>query len=173
MLRVLELDGDGESAYEAGLSERKAWLEARGMGMWKAEHLTVAGMKSRYPNPKFYGAFEGADFVGGFVLLEEDPRYWPGAAADRAFYFHKFVVIPRFAGRGHADRMLEWVKDFAARSGKDFVRLDYDGSRAYLRAMYMRHGFEDAGTAVTTDGKELVLAEHRTRLPEKPSPGAI
>jgi GNAT superfamily N-acetyltransferase len=161
MFRVVELDGEGAKAYEEALRERKAWLDGRGAGMWKSEHLTVAGMVERYANPKFYGAFEGGDLIGGFVLLEEDPRYWPAAAADRAFYFHKFVVSPRHAGRGYADLALEWVKDFAARSGKDYVRLDYDGSRAYLRAMYLRHGFADAGTATTSDGKALVLAEYR------------
>jgi GNAT superfamily N-acetyltransferase len=173
MFRVTELDGEGAKAYEEALRERKAWLDERGRGMWKSEHLTVAGMAARYENPKFYGAFEGADLVGGFALLEQDPRYWPDTAADRAFYFHKFVVSPRFAGRGYADLALEWVKDFAARSGKDYVRLDYDGSRAYLRAMYLRHGFADAGITATSDGRALCLAEYRTRRSEKPSPGAI
>jgi GNAT superfamily N-acetyltransferase len=162
MFRVTELDEKGAAAYEAVLMERAAWLDARGKGMWKAEHLTVAGMIERYANPRFYGAFEGSDCVGGFALLEEDPRYWPDGAGDEAFYFHKFVVSPRFAGRGYADRMLEWVKDLAERSGKDFVRLDYDGERPYLRGMYLRHGFEDRSSAATPEGRKLLLAEYRT-----------
>jgi GNAT superfamily N-acetyltransferase len=173
MFRVVELDEEGQAAYEEALRERKAWLDERGKGMWKSEHLTVAGMIERYQSPRFFGAFEGGDFVGGFVLLEADPRYWPGAAEGKAFYFHKFVVSPRFAGRGYADLALEWVKDFAARSGKDYVRLDYDGSRAYLRAMYPRHGFEDAGAATSSEGKELILAECRAPRLEMYAPGAI
>lgn len=168
MFRVEELDEEGVAAYEAALMERKAWLDGRGEGMWKAEHLTVAGMAARYTNPKFYGAFEGPQLVGGFALLEEDLRYWPDSAGDEAFYFHKFVVSPRFAGRGYADRMLEWVKDLAERSGKDFVRLDYDGGRPYLRAMYLRHGFEDSSSALTPEGRTLVLAEYRTASGSRP-----
>jgi GNAT superfamily N-acetyltransferase len=176
MFRIAELDEDGKAAYEEALRERQAWLDRRGVGMWKSEHLTVAGMVERYPNPKFFGVLEDEDIVGGFVLLEDDPRYWPRAAGDKAFYFHKFVVSPRFAGRGYADRALEWVKGFAARSGKDYVRLDYDGSRAYLRAMYLRHGFEDADAATSSEGKRLVLAEYRVaarpRAEEPPAPRA-
>lgn len=162
MFRVVELDEKGAIAYEEALMERKAWLDERGIGMWKSEHLTVAGMIERYPDPRFYGAFEDSECLGGFVLLEDDPRYWPDSRGDRAFYFHKFVVRPRYAGRGYADLMLEWVKDFASRSGKDYVRLDYDGNRRPLREMYLRHGFEDAGGSTTPDGKVLVLAECRT-----------
>jgi hypothetical protein len=58
--------------------------------------------------------------------------------------------------------MLVWVKDLAARRGKDFVRLDYQRDRAYLRAMYLRQGFEDVGEKTTSEGKPLVLAEYRT-----------
>jgi GNAT superfamily N-acetyltransferase len=171
MIRVTELDGEGVAAYEAVLMERAAWLDERGKGMWKAEHLTVAGMAARYSNPKYCGAFEGSQLVGGFALLEEDPRYWPDSAGDKAFYFHKFVVGPRFAGRGYADRMLEWVKDLAERSGKDFVRLDYDGSRPYLRDMYLRQGFEDVSSTATDEGKKLVLAEYRTASGSRPRAG--
>jgi GNAT superfamily N-acetyltransferase len=171
MFRVEELDREGAAAYEAVLMERAAWLDARGKGMWKAEHLTVAGMAARYPNPKFYGAFEGSGLVGGFALLEEDPRYWPDSAGDKAFYFHKFVVGPRFAGCGYADRMLEWVKDLAERSGKDCVRLDYDGGRTYLRGMYLRHGFEDVSSTATDEGRKLVLAEYRTASGPRPRAG--
>jgi ribosomal protein S18 acetylase RimI-like enzyme len=178
MFRIEELDREGAAAYEAALIERAAWLDERGMGMWKAEHLTVAGMEARYPKPRFYGAFEGPQLVGGFALLEQDPRYWPDSAGDKAFYFHKFVVGPRFAGRGYADRMLEWVKDLAERSGKDFLRLDYDGSRPYLRGMYLRHGFEDASSTATPEGRKLVLGEYRTasgsrqRAGDRPASGA-
>ncbi len=164
MFRIVELDRKEASVYEAALGERKAWLEERGKGMWKSEHLTVAGMVERYASPRFYGAFEDSDFVGGFVLVEEDLRYWPNAGGSEAFYLHKFVVSPRSAGRGYAGRMLEWVKDYAARRGKDYVRLDYDGSRAYLRAMYLGHGFEDAGTVDIAEGRTLILAECGTSV---------
>jgi GNAT superfamily N-acetyltransferase len=162
MLSVRSLDKEAASAYEALLKERKAWLDGHGKSMWKAEHLSVDGMIERYAKPAFYGAFEGPDMVGGFTLLEEDERYWPDSRGEKAFYFHKFVVGPRYAGRGYADLMLEWVKGFAARSGKDYVRLDYDGSRPYLREMYLRHGFEDSGEAEIGEGRTLILAEYRT-----------
>ncbi len=161
MFRVQELDAEGRAAYEAALMERKAWLDERGKGLWKAEHLTAAGMSARYANPVFYGAFEGPDLAGGFALVERDPLYWPDSSGDKAFYIHKLVVAPRFAGLGCADLMIEWVKELAARSGKDFVRLDYDWKRPYLREMYLRRGFADARSTSTADGCPLMLAECR------------
>jgi GNAT superfamily N-acetyltransferase len=161
MLRIEELKGERSSIYEAALMERSEWLEARGIGMWKPEHLKLRGMIERYVDPAFYGAFEGGDCVGGFALIERDERYWPGRSGDAAFYLHKFVVRPAWSGRGCADGMLEWLKAFAEEKGKDFVRLDYDRTLPYHRRMYLRHGFRDAGEATTAEGKALVLGEYR------------
>jgi len=161
VFRIEELERKEASAYEAVLMERARWLDEHGLHMWKPEHLSIDGMIERYGKPAFFGAFEGPDCAGGFALLEEDERYWPGRAGDRAFYIHKFVVSPRFAGKGYADRMLEWSKDLGRQRGKDFVRLDYTKQRSYLRSMYLRHGFEDAGESTTPEGTVLVLGECR------------
>jgi Acetyltransferase (GNAT) family. len=161
VLRVEVLSREGAGAYSALLLERHEWLAAHGLDMWDPRNLSIEGMIARYGDPAFFGLFEDETCVGGFLLVERDMRYWPDREGDAAFYFHKFVVGPRFGGRGYADRALEWVKRYGRERGADFVRLDYEKRREYLRRMYLRQGFEDAREIETEDGEVIVLGEHR------------
>ena len=161
MCFIKELQGDEIIDYVAVLHERYKWMISNDIYMWKIENLELYGMIKRYGNPQFYGAYEKNECVGGFILIEQDTRYWPNNLNDKAYYFHKFVVSPEYSNQGYSHKMLEWVKEYGKLNGKNFIRLDYEKSRDYLRNMYKGHGFEDIGEMRTDEGSLLVLGEYR------------
>jgi GNAT superfamily N-acetyltransferase len=160
MFYVEELNNENTYLFSSALIERYNWLNEHNLHMWKIENLNIEGIILRYERPVFYGAFEDKICIGGFILIEEDKRYWPNNITDKAFYFHKFVVRPKFSGKGYADKILEWVKEFGGKKGKAYIRLDYEKRRDYLRKMYLKHGFQDYSEMKTSEGNTLVLAQY-------------
>jgi GNAT superfamily N-acetyltransferase len=162
MLNIKQLMGEEINKYLQVLIERYDWLVSKNLAMWNLENLSIDGLISRYENPQFYGAFLEGVCVGGFILIQQDKRYWPSNIKDRAFYFHKFVVSPKYGGMGYSEEMLEWAKKYTKIMNKDFLRLDYQKNRNYLRTMYRKHGFEDIEVTINSDGCILVLGEYKT-----------
>jgi hypothetical protein len=160
MFSIRKLKNKELHLYSDVLIERFHWLNDHRLNMWKLENLNIKGLLKRYEQPDFYGAFEGNICVGGFILIEQDIRYWPKNINDNAFYFHKFVVSPRYGGKGYSSKILEWVKDLGKNLNKDFIRLDYQKSRTYLRNMYLSHEFHDVSEMVLSDGVILVLGAY-------------
>jgi GNAT superfamily N-acetyltransferase len=143
------------------LHERYYWLKEHNLDMWKIENLEKISLQTRYEDPIFYAGYEDGICIGGFILLEKDIRYWPNNLNDEAYYFHKFVVSPRFGHKGYSSKMLEWVKTFGKQNGKDYIRLDYQKNRTYLRNMYLKHGFIDISETITNEDHVLILGEFK------------
>ena len=119
--------------------ERHLWLKEHNKEMWKLDQLNKASIIEKYENPKCYLAYEDEEKVGGFLLIEHDRRYWPDEMDEKAYYIHKFVVRTGCGGKGYSDKMLEWIKSYGRDNGKQYVRLDYEKQRKYLRNMYLSH----------------------------------
>jgi GNAT superfamily N-acetyltransferase len=128
-------------------------------GMWDIEQFTVENLKRKYGNPDYYiGCINGKPF-GGFILLEQDDLFWPGDRAS-AFYFHKFVVDESFAGQSLSKVILDWVKDYGKQHRKEYIRIDFDEDREYLKNMYYENGFRKKGSISNEDGRITATAEY-------------
>ena len=141
--------------------ERHVWLKEHNKEMWKLDQLNKESIIEKYECPKWYIAYDDTEIVGGFLLIEHDRRYWPDNINEKAYYIHKFVVRTGCGGKGYSDKMLEWIKSYGRENGKKFVRLDYEKQRGYLRALYLRQGFEDIEVLTYSNGNEIVKAECR------------
>lgn len=80
---------------------------------------------------------------------------------DKAFYLHKFVVDVDSSGKRYSDKILEWVKNNGKMNHKEYIRLDYEKQRDYLRKMYLRNGFKDIEIMHAENGYDIVKAECR------------
>jgi GNAT superfamily N-acetyltransferase len=129
-------------------------------GMWDLEQFTVKELKRKYEEPYYYIGYVNGKPFGGFILIEHDERYWPGDM-EKAFYFHKFVVDEAFAGQGLSKEILNWVKDYGKQKGKEYIRLDFEEEREYLRKMYYGNGFKKIGIVMDGKGKEITIAEYK------------
>jgi len=146
------------------LVERCIWLKAHKIDMWKIEQLNKDSIIQKYENPMCFLAYEDSVSVGGFLLLDIDNRYWPDRYNDKTYYFHKFVIKPEYGGKGYSSKIMNWVKDFGLQNGKDYIRLDYETRRKYLRKMYLSFGFIDVEYLNQNKGFEIVKAEYRLKF---------
>jgi GNAT superfamily N-acetyltransferase len=161
MFHVEEIGYEKIDDYIDLLIERFYWLKNHNIDMWKIEQLNKESIIYKYENPKCYLGFEDSVIVGGFLLIEQDNRYWPDKLEEKAFYIHKFVVKPEFGGKGYSHKMIEWVKELGIKNGKRFIRLDYETRRKYLREMYINLGFVDVEYLNQNKGFEIVKAEYK------------
>jgi hypothetical protein len=161
MFSICVIENQLIDEYLSILNDRCLWLKERDLDMWKNQNLKKSAMIQKYKNPIFYGAFENKVLIGGFILIEEDKRYWPNNLNDKAYYFHKFVVSLRYGGLGYSHKILGWVKDYGSKKKKEYIRLDYQKQRDYLRKMYLGHGFIDKDEIIQDDGSILVLGEYK------------
>lgn len=127
--------------------------------MWEMEQFTRGNLREKYASPEYYIGRLHNDVFGGFILIEHDERYWPGKN-DKAYYFHKFVVAEEFAGQGLSRAILDWVKEYGKKNGKDYIRLDFEEDREYLKNMYYGNGFIKKGFVLDEKGKPITIAEY-------------
>jgi GNAT superfamily N-acetyltransferase len=161
MFCVKQIEYSDIDEYVSMLVERCNWLKDHNIDMWKIEQLNKESIIQKYESPMCFLAYEDSVSVGGFLLLEKDNRYWPEKTEDKAYYFHKFVVRPDFGGKGYSKKILNWVKEFGKLNGKNYIRLDYETRRKYLRKMYLNSGFVDVEYMNQNKGFEIVKAEYK------------
>jgi len=137
---------------------RSKKLAAKHMKMWNPDQFTTEELRKVYITPDYYIGYVNGEPFGGFILIEKDERYWPGNSG-KACYFHKFVVDESFAGQGLSKEILDWVKEYGRQNGKDFIRLDFEEDREYLKKLYYGNGFIKRGMVKADSGKEITLAE--------------
>jgi GNAT superfamily N-acetyltransferase len=140
--------------------EKANWLIENNMPMWDPRQFSREKLIEKYHRPEYYVCRNDKDIIGGFILIEYDERYWKDHIQDKVFYFHKFVVRSKYKGQGYSGYILEWVKKYGKEMGKDFVRLDYNEERTYLKEMYTEHGFAPKDIVKNDDGDVLVIAEY-------------
>lgn len=163
---VIEKASDEQIDELLGIWLEKAhWLIEKNMPMWDPAQFSKERLSAKYLEPQYFVCRNERGIIGGFILIERDDRYWKGHDQDKAYYFHKFVVRNEYKGQGYSGYILEWVKDYARTMGKEFVRLDYNEERTYLKGMYLSHGFVQMGVVENDDGDSLVIAEYAIKSP--------
>src|SRR5262245_58569935 len=124
-LRIRSAQRADLQSYVDLLEEIAEWLYSQGLGplqpgihrdSWDYYAGSIAV-------GEVYLAFLGADMVGSFRLLHEDPIIWPEADSD-APYLHSLVVRRSWSGHGLGRQLLGWAEERAASLGKNHLRLD-------------------------------------------------
>ena len=124
------------------LLEAAAWLEARGMPMWRADELHPERLASDVGAGLFFLASVDGDAAGTIKFQLSDPEFWPDQLGDESAYLHRLAVRRQFAGRGVSSALLAWAVGRAAELGRRYLRLDCAAARPRLRAIYEDFGFE-------------------------------
>ncbi|MFC4639585.1 GNAT family N-acetyltransferase [Deinococcus hohokamensis] len=113
----------------------------RGEELWPPASLSPERLGRYYPPAGWTVAWRGEEAVGCFVLLDEDPLFWPEAAPGEATYLHKLAVHPHAQGQGLAGVLLREAARQTLQGGRQRLRLDTAAARPRLRAIYERFGF--------------------------------
>jgi GNAT superfamily N-acetyltransferase len=124
------------------LLEAVAWLDARGVPMWRPDEVRRESIATAVDDGLFFLAEVDGDVVGTIAFQLTDAVYWPDASTDDSAYLHRLAVRRSHAGRGVSDALLHWARRRAARLGCRYLRLDCETGRSRLRALYENFGFE-------------------------------
>ena len=69
----------------------------------------------------------------------------------------------KYAGKGYSKLIIDWVKALGESMGKDYIRIDFNEEREYLRKLYYGNGFECIKRYKDESGKKIALAEYKIR----------
>ncbi len=140
--------------------EKVKWLRETNKPLWDESQFTIESLNKKYENPVFYVVYSDNTIIGGFILVENDQLYWPEKLNDSSFYFHKFVIKNNYCGKGYSDEIINWVKNYGKKMNKKYIRLDYDGNRKSITALYTRNGFIPVDTISNEHVSKLIKAEY-------------
>jgi len=144
--------------------EKEKSLEAKGIPVWDIKQFTKENLKQKYACPEYFIAIIGGEIIGGFILIEKDIHFWPNNTNDKSYYFHNFVIRDKYSGKGYSKSILDWVKNYGKGKGKEFIRLDFNEKREYLKGMYYGNGFKKVEVIMEDESNRIVLAEYRINM---------
>ncbi len=116
-------------------------------GQWNPEGLTEKNLLKDYGNDEIYIAYQASNsssnnLVGGVVIQQLDPVYWPEETGDDSAYLHKLAIMSDYHGRGIAEKIVQHVIARSRELGKTYLRLDCRANRPKLCQFYERLGFK-------------------------------
>ena len=130
-----------EAIVSAILNEAAAWLQSRGMPLWKQDELSAEMIAAEVADGLYFLAVCDGVPAGTVRFQLSDPLFWPDMPPEDAAYIHRLAVRREFAGGRVPGLLLNWAAERTAAPGRPFLRLDCDASRLRLRAVYERFGF--------------------------------
>ncbi|HEY1784516.1 MAG TPA: GNAT family N-acetyltransferase, partial [Pirellulales bacterium] len=98
--------------------EAARWLTSCGQPLWDQEALAPESVVPSPSEGRLFLAHHGGRAVGAYVLLFEDPRYWPDVPAGEAYYVHKLAIRRSVAGTGAGRGLLEHALAQTAAAGR-------------------------------------------------------
>jgi GNAT superfamily N-acetyltransferase len=139
-LRISRAGPEAIPEVHALILEAARWLIAKGEPLWGEPETSGEELARVARAGELVTGRIGPELCACMYLHNEDPVFWPGAAAGEALYIHRLAVARRFAGRGFSCSMLDWAAGEARGIGRDFLRLDCE-PRPKLLALYRDAGF--------------------------------
>jgi GNAT superfamily N-acetyltransferase len=132
-------DADTVSAI---LVEAATWLESRNSRMWRANELISERISKDVEDGLFFLADIQGEPVGTIKFQLSDLTFWPDVPDGESAFIHRLAVRRRFAGGTVSSALLSWAVERTRTLGRQSLRLDCEASRAKLRAVYERFGFQ-------------------------------
>src|SRR5262249_60699923 len=90
------------------LREAAAWLEQRGMPLWRQDELQLNSISAEVRFGLFFLAESDGEPAGTIKYQLEDKLFWPDVPQDDSAFIHRLAVRRRFAGGGGAPGPPRW-----------------------------------------------------------------
>lgn len=133
---------DDLAAIEGILLEAVKWLTSINKRGWSEEDIMWTTLAKHYNIHDFYVVEQKKKIVGTFILVDEDPLFWPQLRKGQSLFIHKLCVCRKVAGTGVSKLILDYFKEEGRRLGLKDVRLDCRTAKPELTSFYESHGFE-------------------------------
>lgn len=128
-------------------TEAARWLKSQGIDQWQYAPNMAAIIRD-IEHGHAYMAVDGSEYLGTITVDDfADPEFWtPGDAPGSALYAHRIIVCPAVGGNALGAAMLDWASEKAAKTGKEWLRVDAWKTNARLGRYYERQGFKHLRT---------------------------
>jgi ribosomal protein S18 acetylase RimI-like enzyme len=93
-----------------------------------------------------------------FMTAFDEPYIWGEMNKDPSIYIHRIATHPRYRGNHYVLKIIDWAKEYAAMTGKQFIRMDTWGDNVQLTNYYITCGFSLTG--IFTPESPKMLPEH-------------
>ena len=93
-----------------------------------------------------------------FAIDYTDPLIWGEKDKDPSIYIHRIAANPDFRRQFFVKKIVEWAKNHAKETRKNFIRMDTGSGNEKLNHYYVSCGFKYLG--VVTRGKSEGLPAH-------------
>lgn len=123
------------------LVEAATWLDRKGEKLWQTGELREEMIRDEVENGMYRIAELDGIGIGCFRYQNSDPEYWDDVPHGDSAFVHRVAVKRKYAGKGVAEKMIDWAKAKAREDGKAYLRLDC-ADRPKLRAVYEQMGFK-------------------------------
>jgi GNAT superfamily N-acetyltransferase len=132
--------------------EAARWIRATGSDQWQAPWPTPDRRIERIAES--IEAHETRmlwinDNVAGTFAMNEyaDPALWtPAEGVEPAYYLHRLIIARAHSGKELGAAILDWCSDWAARNGKEWVRIDVWTTNRRLQEYYVNQRFKHLRT---------------------------
>ena len=102
-----------------------------------------------------YKIVENGEIACVFVITFSDATIWREADTGQAIYIHRIATNKSFRGNNYVQHIVNWAMVFAAKNGKDFVRLDTGAGNEKINNYYKSCGFTYKGVTGITYTDDL------------------
>lgn len=107
---------------------------------------------------------DGAELVGVFSLMPEDPLLWGELECGEHLYLHRIARSAAYAGRGLVSAVLAWARERCRADRRAGLRMDTWASNDALIALYERYGFRRVGVRRIGEDPRLSPHYHDTEI---------
>jgi GNAT superfamily N-acetyltransferase len=135
------------------LDSRIQWLRQRGSDQWSTGSTFRTRLMNHIRCEETWLMWDESDPIATItVSTTGDPDFWnPDELNDKAAYVSKMASKLERSGEGLGALMINWVQDWAARSGLDFVRWDAWRTNPQLQDYYRSLGARHVRTVDVAD----------------------
>jgi len=161
---MFQIEKIGHDKLETLLSmyrEKAEWLNKIGQPMWNMKFLEKKEFIKKYNDPECFIAYINNTPIGGFILVKSNDFFWGPNSHLGAYYINKVVVNNGYTGQGNAEKMIEWIEEYARAAGKEKIRLDCYEDRKYLMQLYTSCGFNLIEVKTMPDGIKIAQFEKK------------
>src|SRR5262249_56703299 len=118
------------------LREAAAWLEQRGMPLWRQDELQLNSISADVRSGLFFLAESDGEPAGTIKYQLEDKLFWADVPQDDSAFIHRLAVRRRFAGGGGFSAPSPLALARTHTLGRRYLRLGFVASRPRVQALY-------------------------------------
>lgn len=143
--KILLATKDDIEKFHKIIISRCNWLAEKNVNQWKVTsypiRYSIDYFKEQINN--LYIIKNNDEVLGGFLLKDNDEKYWSDSNDVNAYYIHHLATKIGIKGLGKS--LIEYAINKSKQDNKDFLRLDCVAHNKKLNEYYKQLGFVYSG----------------------------